>query len=240
MAEPTTIIGEFTSVCGNLQGDEDLEVFGRVEGTIQLDRTLVVEPSGVVKADVTVRNAVISGAVVGNVEATESVHITTEGRMVGDISAPRVIIVEGALFKGRVDMGEAEPDRREGEGEPEKTKRIFPKRTSTRASSARGASPTARSPSPTARTPSRKITRTVRSAEPKRPENHKSEKKEAPEPQKPAPSRRTIRASEDHKAPKDEAKKDVEAKEVKAAADPPPPKPRVSPKKRRVSVRKKR
>jgi hypothetical protein len=61
-----------------------------------------------VKAEVQVKNCIIAGVVVGNVTATESVEITKEGRMVGDIAAPRVIIVDGASFRGRIDMGEVD------------------------------------------------------------------------------------------------------------------------------------
>lgn len=106
-----TIIGDSILVNGHLQGDEDLTVRGRVHGTLNLTKTLVVEESGVVKADVSVRNAIVSGVVVGNVTATESVEITQAGRMVGDISAPRVIIVDGARFRGNVDMGDLEAPR---------------------------------------------------------------------------------------------------------------------------------
>ena len=109
----STIIGESILINGNLNGDEDLTVRGRVEGTVTLTKTLVVEPTGVVRAEVQVKNCVIAGAVAGNVTASESVEITKEGRMIGDISAPRVIIVDGASFRGRIDMGEFEV--REGE-----------------------------------------------------------------------------------------------------------------------------
>jgi cytoskeletal protein CcmA (bactofilin family) len=110
----TTIIGESILISGSLNGDEDLTVRGRVEGTLTLTKTLVVEPTGVVKAEVQVRNCVIAGAIVGNVTATESVEITKEGRMVGDIAAPRVIIVDGASFRGRIDMGEVDVDAARG------------------------------------------------------------------------------------------------------------------------------
>lgn len=106
-----TVIGQSILINGKLTGDEDLTVQGRVEGEISLTRTLIVEPSGIVKADVEVKNAIISGVVVGNITATESVELTKEGRMVGDIHSPRVIIVDGASFRGRVDMGNAEPGR---------------------------------------------------------------------------------------------------------------------------------
>ncbi len=104
----STIIGESILISGSLNGDEDLTVRGRVEGTLSLTKTLVVEPTGIVKAEVQVKNCIIAGAVVGNVTATESVEITKDGRMVCDIAAPRVIIVNGASFRGRIDMGEVD------------------------------------------------------------------------------------------------------------------------------------
>jgi cytoskeletal protein CcmA (bactofilin family) len=106
-----TEIGESILISGNLEGDEDLTVRGRVEGNVRLSKTLIVEASGVVKADVTVKNAIISGVVVGNVTASDSVQLTSEGRMVGDLAAPRVIIVDGASFRGRVDMGDVDAER---------------------------------------------------------------------------------------------------------------------------------
>jgi len=109
-----TVIGPSILISGKLSGDEDLTVRGRVEGELSLSRTLIVEPSGIVKANVVVKNAIVSGVVVGNISATESVELTQEGRMVGDIRSPRVIIVDGASFRGRVDMGNAVP-RPEGE-----------------------------------------------------------------------------------------------------------------------------
>lgn len=110
-----TVVGPSILISGKLTGDEDLTVRGRVEGELTLSRTLIVEPTGVVKANVAVRNAIISGVVVGNINATESVELTREGRMVGDIHSPRVIIVDGASFRGRVDMGEVEPGRQPAE-----------------------------------------------------------------------------------------------------------------------------
>jgi cytoskeletal protein CcmA (bactofilin family) len=108
MNDIVTIVGENTVIKGALQGDEDLTIFGRVEGTINLSRTLIIEASGIVAADIDVQDAIVSGVVVGNITASNSVQITEEGRMVGDLSSPRVIIVDGASFKGHVDMGDLE------------------------------------------------------------------------------------------------------------------------------------
>jgi hypothetical protein len=85
-----------------------------------------------VKADVTVKNAVISGVVVGNVTATDSVQLTAEGRMVGDLAAPRVIIVDGASFRGRVDMGDVDAERPTGTTPATQSRTSAATRTATR------------------------------------------------------------------------------------------------------------
>nr|MCU0701961.1 bactofilin BacP [Myxococcaceae bacterium] len=68
----STVIGPSILISGKLTGDEDLTVRGRVEGELNLSKTLIVETSGIVKANVSVRNAIVSGVVVGNITATES------------------------------------------------------------------------------------------------------------------------------------------------------------------------
>ena len=150
-----TVIGPSILINGKLTGDEDLTVRGRVEGELSLTKTLIVEPSGVVKANVTVKNAVVSGVVVGNIQATESVELTQEGRMVGDIRSPRVIIVDGASFRGRVDMGELPP----GRSLPERTTprtQLRPTVRSLPAPPPRPAAAAARSGSVSASVPARK------------------------------------------------------------------------------------
>ena len=106
-----TVVGQSILISGNLEGDEDLTVLGRVHGNVTLTKTLMVEESGIVKADVNVRNAVVSGIVVGNITASDSVELTDQGRVVGDIRAPRIIIVDGARFRGNVDMGDLDAPR---------------------------------------------------------------------------------------------------------------------------------
>ncbi len=118
MTDSNTVVGESILIKGNLEGDEDLTVQGQIEGSINLNKTLIIEPSGVVKAEVSVANAVISGIMVGNLSASDSVELTESGRMVGDIQAPRIIITEGALFKGRVDMGDLQIPRPTAQSKP--------------------------------------------------------------------------------------------------------------------------
>ncbi len=102
-----TIIGDTIVIRGNVQGDEDLTIKGRIEGNITLTKDLFIETSGIVKADVNVQNIFVSGVLVGNVTASQLVEISADGRMVGNISAPRVVIVDGASYRGRIEMGEA-------------------------------------------------------------------------------------------------------------------------------------
>ncbi len=126
-SDDSTVIGESILISGSLTGDEDLTVRGRVEGDVALTTTLAIERTGVVRAEVRVRNCVVAGVLVGNVTATESVEITSEGRMVGDISAPRVIIVDGAAFRGRIDMGDAgAQDERLAPAAPARSDRALP------------------------------------------------------------------------------------------------------------------
>ena len=118
MADTSTIVGQTMLIKGNLEGDEDLTVQGRIEGSLSLTKTLIIEPNGIVKADVSVANAVVSGVMVGNLTASDSLEITESGRMVGDIRAPRVIIVEGASVRGKVDMGDLEMPRPASDRKP--------------------------------------------------------------------------------------------------------------------------
>ena len=111
MTEPVTNIGQATVIKGKLEGDENLVVEGRVEGSINLSRVLTIETTGVVHAEISVQEAIIRGVLVGNIQAEELVHITEEGRVVGDIKAPRVILVDGASFRGNIDMGDFEKEK---------------------------------------------------------------------------------------------------------------------------------
>ncbi len=106
-----TTVGGTIIIRGSLEGNEDLTVQGRVEGKLSLTRDLFIEPSGVVKADINVQNVFISGVLVGNIVATDKVEIAADGRMVGDINSPRILIHDGASFRGKIEMGEMEASR---------------------------------------------------------------------------------------------------------------------------------
>ncbi|NVB36840.1 polymer-forming cytoskeletal protein [Pseudenhygromyxa sp. WMMC2535] len=100
-----TVVGPAIAVRGRVEGEEDLRVEGRVEGSISLTETLYVEPEGVVLAEVEARDVVVSGIVIGDVTASNSITLNKGAKLVGNVRAPRLIIADGASFRGDVTMG---------------------------------------------------------------------------------------------------------------------------------------
>ena len=101
----TAVIGPNIRIQGELSGDEDLVVEGRVEGKISVSKGLRIGPQAQVNAEVKAHHVVIAGRVVGNVVAAEKVEILPSGILEGNIRSPKIAIAEGAQFKGSVDMG---------------------------------------------------------------------------------------------------------------------------------------
>ena len=98
-------IGTTISVKGDLTGNEDVVIAGHFEGTVTLpSQSLTITQSGKVRADVRANVVEIQGEVVGDVEGMDKVLITPTGRMQGNIKSPRVILDDGAQFKGSIDM----------------------------------------------------------------------------------------------------------------------------------------
>lgn len=99
-----TVIGKGIVIDGEISGTAPVLVEGTVKGRISLDSTVVVAESGVVEADVESDEIEVNGQVTGNITARERAEIKSDGRMVGDIKAPRILIADGAGFKGHIDM----------------------------------------------------------------------------------------------------------------------------------------
>jgi len=98
-------IGKSVFIKGELTGDENLTIEGRVEGRIELkDHNLVIGPNGKINAEINAKNVTVIGSVVGNISATEVVEIKSSGSVMGDIRSARISIADGAHFKGSVDM----------------------------------------------------------------------------------------------------------------------------------------
>jgi cytoskeletal protein CcmA (bactofilin family) len=86
---------------GEILGDEDVLVEGLVEGQVRISRELRVAPGGTVRATVSAQSLVVSGILVGDCTASGRIEIQATGHVTGDIRAPRIVVAEGASFKGR-------------------------------------------------------------------------------------------------------------------------------------------
>jgi cytoskeletal protein CcmA (bactofilin family) len=99
------IIGKSIVIKGELSGDEDLEIDGSVEGDVKLpNHVLKIGAHGKVKASVIAKCVQIVGHVAGNVTATERIEIEASGVVEGDIRAPRLLVQEGAVINGAIEM----------------------------------------------------------------------------------------------------------------------------------------
>lgn len=98
-------IGRSITIRGDVTGDEDLVIQGRVEGSVDLkEHAVTVGPEGEVKADVRGRVVTVEGHVEGNLRAEEQVVLRGSARVLGDIAAARVTLEDGAYFSGGVEM----------------------------------------------------------------------------------------------------------------------------------------
>lgn len=100
-----SILGPGCKVKGNIDLKGTLRIDGDFDGEINCPETLIIGKSGVVKADVKVKNAVIGGKLVGNVAATNKIELQTGSHVEGDISTARLVIDEGVFFEGACKMG---------------------------------------------------------------------------------------------------------------------------------------
>ena len=98
------VIAKGLTIRGELLGEEDLIVEGLVEGTITMEKSLTIEKSGRIKANIETESITVMGEMEGDLKARDKITIHADARVVGDIEAPRVQIDDGAYYKGRISM----------------------------------------------------------------------------------------------------------------------------------------
>ena len=104
------LIGKSLKVKGTITGHEDLYVDGEIEGTVELEEnSLTVGPNGNVSADVKARDITVLGRLTGNVRAGERIEIRKTGSLEGDLTTSRIVIEDGAVFRGSIDIVKPEP-----------------------------------------------------------------------------------------------------------------------------------
>jgi len=103
-------IGKSVKVVGQIYSKEDLYVDGTVEGTLEAsEHKLTIGPHGAIQASIKAREVLVLGTIQGNVEAFERLEIRKDAKLMGDIRTARIVIEDGAYFKGSIDIIKPEP-----------------------------------------------------------------------------------------------------------------------------------
>src|SRR5215831_1627423 len=98
-------IGQSIHTKGELNGNEDQTIEGKVEGKVFLkDHNLTIGANGKITAEIQAKTVMIVGEVTGNITADDKVEVAATGSVRGDIQSPRVVLADGAKFKGSIDM----------------------------------------------------------------------------------------------------------------------------------------
>lgn len=98
-----TVIGQGSVLEGKFEIETGVRVDGVLRGELMSSGTLVVGKSGVIEADVQVRDAVVNGRIVGNLEAEEKVHLQARATFIGKMETRVLVVEEGAVFKAECD-----------------------------------------------------------------------------------------------------------------------------------------
>jgi len=107
-ARNVACLGATLEVSGQLSGQEDLQIDGKVEGPISLEgQRLTVGRTGKLISEVTAREVIVYGKITGNVRARDRVEIKKDGEVIGDITTTRISVEDGAYFKGRIEIERA-------------------------------------------------------------------------------------------------------------------------------------
>lgn len=104
-----TFIGPNVTIEGTLSGSESIVIEGVVRGNINLSADLRVGTKARLDATVHARNVTIEGKLTGDISADERVELVASATVDGNIKAPKIIVAEGAKFRGNVDMGSRVP-----------------------------------------------------------------------------------------------------------------------------------
>ena len=112
-------IGKSVMIKGQIFSREDLTIDGEIDGSVELhEHRLTVGPNGKLQAGVKAREVVVLGTIHGNVEASDKIDIRKDAKLVGDIKTARIVIEDGAYFKGSIDIARPEAARTPAPSQP--------------------------------------------------------------------------------------------------------------------------
>lgn len=99
-----TIVGADVKIKGNLKSPSNIQIFGKVNGQVSSEADVLIGEGARIEGGIEGRQVTISGEVLGNVQASERLEISSEGKLQGDIQAPDLVIQSGAKFVGKCEM----------------------------------------------------------------------------------------------------------------------------------------
>jgi cytoskeletal protein CcmA (bactofilin family) len=105
----TAFIGPNLTFEGTLTGSEYVLVEGTIRGKIDLSSDVRLGPKARIEATVHARNVTVEGKVKGDISASERIELVASAEVEGNLKAPKIVVAEGAKFRGSVDMGSPKP-----------------------------------------------------------------------------------------------------------------------------------
>ena len=104
-----TYFGPNITLDGTVSGSEPVLIEGTIRGKITLQSDLQIGTKARVEATVHARNVTVEGKVTGDISADDRLELVMTATVDGNIKAPKIIVAEGAKFRGSVDMGSSRP-----------------------------------------------------------------------------------------------------------------------------------
>jgi cytoskeletal protein CcmA (bactofilin family) len=103
-SEITAFLGKGTEFKGVLSFEGTIRVDGKVEDEVVSKDTLIAGDGAFLQGEITVGTIISSGKIIGNITATQKVHILAPGHIQGNIKTPKMIIEEGVTFDGKSEL----------------------------------------------------------------------------------------------------------------------------------------
>ncbi len=101
----SSVLGPTAVIIGNVRGNGDLEVRGKLQGSIEVTGRILVAEAGVVLGSIEASQIRISGEVRGGLQASDSISVASSAQIEGDLVAPRVSVEAGARVRGQLRAG---------------------------------------------------------------------------------------------------------------------------------------
>lgn len=95
-------IGKTMQIKGEIVSDEYLTVEGKVQGNIEISKTLTIGKNGYIDGVIKAEEVRIDGKAEGTITANTKLQISSTGDFYGSIKSKKLVIEEGAIFRGKV------------------------------------------------------------------------------------------------------------------------------------------